>query len=93
MVDSFTIMGAFHSIQLHSSILFEAFVLVANVFISEKILRKFPLYSLKIWMKLDKTKKQQSIFFLEMTVLVILFRELFPPNQDDFLEHERGFCS
>ena len=42
-------------------------------------------------MKLDKTKKQQSIFFLEMTVLVILFRELFPPNQDDFPETKRGF--
>ena len=80
MVDSFTRMGAFDSIQLCSSILFEEFMLVENVFISEKILRKFPLYSLKIWMKLDKTKKQQSIFFLEMIVLVILFRELFLPN-------------
>ena len=93
MVDSFTKMGGFDRIQLRSSILFEEFVLAANFFISEKILRKFPLYSLKIWMKLDKTKKQQSIFFLEMTVLVILFRELFSPNQDDFSEIERGFTS
>ena len=84
-------MGAFYSIQPRSSILFEEFVLVANVFISEKILRKFPLYSLKIWMKLDKTKKQQSIFFLEMTVLVILFKELVLANQEFFSETERDF--
>ena len=43
--------------------------------------------------KQSKIQKQHSIFFLKMTVLVILFNDLFPTNEDEISKTERGFSS